>query len=1021
MSRVFLADEVRLARKVVIKVLPPEMGAGVNVERFEREIRLAAKLQHPHVVPLLTAGAEGDLLYYVMLFIKGESLRAKLAREGELPVGESVRILRDVTDALAYAHEEGVVHRDIKPDNVLLSGNHAVVTDFGVAKAVSASTGESSLTSLGVALGTPAYMSPEQAAADPHVDHRADIYAVGALAYEMLTGRPPFTGPSPQVILSAHVTQAPDPVTSHRDTVPAALEELIMRCLAKKAADRWQQAGELRAQFESLTTPSGGITPTGTQPVPAVSQLDAARKAHPVRVAVLFGFAAVGVLAVVYLLLHQLGLPDWVFLGALALLAIGLPIMLLTGHHERQRAMAQTTGLHVGTPVGLKRLFTWRKAILGGALAFAGLTIVTGGYMAMRLMGIGPVGTLVASGVLEEREPILLANFTNRTSDSTLGPSVTELFRVDFAQSRVIKLADARTTQRALRQMGREPTETIDVELAKELAEREGIKAYITGEIASVGSSYAISANLVSASDGAVLTAVRATAKDDGAIIGAIDELSAKLRERIGESLRTLRANPPLERVSTASLDALRKYTQGLRAEQEGDIARAMSLLREATTIDTSFAMAYRKQAVILGNTFAEPSEMMAAATKAYQHRDRLTDIERYVTIARYHEDVDYDLPKIMDAYRSVLEIDPTDLTAANNLSVYLSWHKDFAEAERLLKPVAELYDDWTVHQNLVIARQGQGDYAGAEAALERFATIRGDDDPYVLRTRGWLESGRGNYAVAEQQFRTILQSHRDLAWQQAGTYGLFGLMRIQGRLAEAQRHLRDNMEVQEQRGVIGAYLSGAVDQGLLEIRLRGGVDRGARHVQDALTRHPLGQLAPSDRPYLDLVSFYLESGDQARARSLLTEYEQAVPAHVRKGHLQRRGVDGSLALAEGRVANAIEAFRAWHEVGDPRCAQCSLHHLGRAYETAGQSDSALAVYQRAVNSNDLFRMYHWGDAVGPTLKRIGELHEERGNTEQAVEYYNRFVDLWQNADSELQPLVTEVRDRIARLVGEGN
>jgi serine/threonine-protein kinase len=216
MSRVFLAEETRLGRKVVIKVLPPEMGAGVNVERFGREIQLAAKLQHPHIVPLLTAGSHEDLLYYVMPYIEGESLRAKVAREGELPVAESLRILRDVLDALSYAHERRVVHRDIKPDNVMLSGKHALVTDFGVAKAVSASTGESSLTSMGVALGTPAYMSPEQAAANPNVDHRADIYAIGALAYEMLCGQPPFAGPNPQAVLAAHVTETPEPVTSRR-------------------------------------------------------------------------------------------------------------------------------------------------------------------------------------------------------------------------------------------------------------------------------------------------------------------------------------------------------------------------------------------------------------------------------------------------------------------------------------------------------------------------------------------------------------------------------------------------------------------------------------------------------------------------------------------------------------------------------------------------------------------------------------------------------------------------------------
>ena len=212
MSHVFLAQETALGRQVVVKVLPPETAAGVNIERFRREIQLAASLQHPHIVPVLAAGQSGDILYYTMPLVEGESLRAKLAREGEMPVGDAIRVLRDVVDALAYAHARGVVHRDIKPDNVLITGQHAVVTDFGVAKAMSASSGSSSLTSLGVALGTPAYMSPEQAAADPHVDHRADLYAVGAMAYEMLCGRPPFSGMSPQQVLAAHVTLAPAPL-----------------------------------------------------------------------------------------------------------------------------------------------------------------------------------------------------------------------------------------------------------------------------------------------------------------------------------------------------------------------------------------------------------------------------------------------------------------------------------------------------------------------------------------------------------------------------------------------------------------------------------------------------------------------------------------------------------------------------------------------------------------------------------------------------------------------------------------
>src|SRR5437879_1981246 len=209
MGRVFVATETALDRPVVIKVLPPDLAPGLSVERFRREIQLAAKLQHPHIVPLLSAGAVEGLLYYTMPLIEGESLRMRLARQGELPIPEAVRILRDVADALAYAHEHALVHRDIKPDNVLVSGKHALVTDFGVSKALSTATGTSTLTSIGVALGTPAYMAPEQAAADPNTDHRADIYALGVVGYELLTGHPPFAGLTAQQVLAAHATQTP--------------------------------------------------------------------------------------------------------------------------------------------------------------------------------------------------------------------------------------------------------------------------------------------------------------------------------------------------------------------------------------------------------------------------------------------------------------------------------------------------------------------------------------------------------------------------------------------------------------------------------------------------------------------------------------------------------------------------------------------------------------------------------------------------------------------------------------------
>src|SRR5438874_2250518 len=288
MSRVFLAEEVRLGRRVVVKVLPPELAAGVSAERFEREIQLAAKLQHPHIVPLLTAGAQGDLLYYVMPHIAGESLRA------------------------------------------------------------------------------------------PNVDQRADLYAVGALGYELLAGRTPFGGLSPQGMLAAQVTATPDPVTQHRDSVPPALAALIMRCLAKLPADRPQSAEELLGQLEAMATPTGA---TLSEPSAISSGTQAAlRRSHPVRVATLFALAAVGVLALAQLLVRLLGLPDWAFAGAVGLAAAALPFMLWTGAIERRRARA-----------GVPHWLTWRRALVSAGSGFGLLGLVTATHAAMRPLGRGYV------------------------------------------------------------------------------------------------------------------------------------------------------------------------------------------------------------------------------------------------------------------------------------------------------------------------------------------------------------------------------------------------------------------------------------------------------------------------------------------------------------------------------------------------------------------------------------------------------------------------------------------------------
>jgi serine/threonine-protein kinase len=269
MSRVFVAVDRVLGRKVVVKVLPPELAAGVNRDRFRREIQVVAQLQHPHIVPLLSAGEEGDLLWYTMPYIEGESLRAALERQRKFTVREVVRITHDIADALAFAHARGVIHRDIKPANVLTQGAHALVTDFGVAKALSASMPISGVTSAGIAIGTPAYMAPEQLAGDASADHRMDIYAVGLLAYELITGVSPFTGPSPRETLAAQLTRDPKPLHEVSAEVPRSLSDLIMRCLAKDPNARPQRADDILQELDALTMPMGMTPQAGGVEAPA--------------------------------------------------------------------------------------------------------------------------------------------------------------------------------------------------------------------------------------------------------------------------------------------------------------------------------------------------------------------------------------------------------------------------------------------------------------------------------------------------------------------------------------------------------------------------------------------------------------------------------------------------------------------------------------------------------------------------------------------------------------------------------
>jgi tetratricopeptide (TPR) repeat protein len=1020
MSHVFIAQETALGRQVVIKVLPPEMAASVNLERFRREIQLAASLQHPHIVPLLAAGQVGELFYYTMPLVAGESLRAKLAREGELPVGEAIRILRDVVDALAYAHARGVVHRDIKPDNVLISGQHAVVTDFGVAKAMSAASGSSSLTSLGVALGTPAYMAPEQAAADPNVDHRADLYAVGAMAYEMLCGRPPFSGMSPQQVLAAHVTLPPAQLSGQRASVPPALNALVMRCLEKKPADRVQSASEMLTQLQAMATPSGGMAPTGA--TPAVSSMftsgaeAALRRAHPMRVAALFGLASVAVLIAVFVLRQKLGLPDWVFPGAVVLLAIGLPIMLVTGRKERERVLAAATGTFRVPDGAVAKHFTWRKAILGGGLAFGALAVIVIMYSLMRVLGIGSVGTLQAKGLIKERQPILLAEFENRSPDSTLGPTLTEAFRVDLSQSQSVKLVDGEAVGDALARMQKRVTETLTPSLARELAQREGVPAVVTGQIDPVGKSYVISAKVISTANASVLTALRETAANDAELIPAIDRLSRALRERIGESLVTIRADQPLAHVTTESLDALRKYSQAVRLADVGQEEEAIPLLQEATAIDTSFAMAWRKLAALLSNHSASFSKVADASERAYRHRDRLSEVEKQAAVAWYFDNVDRDVPKVIAAYRAMLAIDPDNDIALNNLSLLLYSQRDFAVAESLAVRCMAIGQYGNCPFNALNAQLAQGALPRAESTMVAWQR-NSPHDPTLTGVKEGIASWRHDYPDAERRAREWMAESNGPYWEDVATADLAGIEGAQGRLARSEAGLRAAAAIDETSDAIGVYLRRVAQLAQLDFRHQVHVSDAMAALSEARTKHPFASIDPSDRQYPQLATAYALGGRVDEARGLMAEYARTVPASMQKSDRERLEAAGNIAMAEGHFDEALKNFQAMRV--DNQCILCGTFEVAAAFAKLSQPDSARAYYEQYLKSGGAFRARLDMDHLAATYQRLGELYEAKGDRARAKEYYEKLLDLWKNADPELQPIVKDTRDRVARLSRE--
>lgn len=760
------------------------------------------------------------------------------------------------------------------------------------------------------------------------------------------------------------------------------------------------------------------------------------RRARLIRVLLVFLGASFVVLEAVDILTEQLGLPDWVFPGALVLLLIGLPIIMATAlaqaaPHERRDALS----LDVGAPLpemsgpgespapteaamAARRWLTWRKAIIGGVLAFALLGVAVTGYMVMRVLGIGPVGSLVAAGALDPGARIMLADFENNTSDPLLGGALVEALRVDLAQSPLVSVVDPAFVSAVLRRMERPADAPLDETLAREAAVREGIRAVLAGEINSVGTGYVLSARLVSAETGEAFVSFRETAKDSTAIIEAIDRLSKDLRERIGESLKTIRSSEPIERVTTGSLEALRKYSQAERAlHSEGDSDKGIALLEEAVSLDTTFAMAWRKLGVALLNLGIERTRQVEALTKAFEYRARLTDRERYQAMAIYYWSVTGEADEAITAYRTLLDTYPNDTGALNNLGLLYRLAGRYEQAEEMGHRALALDSLSGNHYFQVISPQlNLGKLDEAAATVERMAE-KLPGNPSVNLLLAAVAYAREDYQTAQVELAAMAESGGGSAlWRASSSPSLARLSATRGKLARAEQHQRDAMAANEELGLPEGYLSGVVWLAGLEVWFRGSAEGGLRRVEAALDRYPLDSIAPLNRPYLELARLYARAGRPEDARRLVNEYEESIPPELRRAdEPEFNATRGALSLADGRYADAIQQLRLY-EAGNGFCVLCPVAELGRAYDLAGEADSAIAFYERYVSTPDFVRMFPDARHLAFAYERLAALYEERGEAEKAIYYHGRLVELWSEADPELQPRVEAARRDIAAL-----